>query len=666
MLALRAAMVLKWRRYISYFMEAVMILFIALGLVILALAVQATPVVVPLGSLQVSRVEQGWGTPRANLSVDGNPLRIGGVSYSNGIGTHANAIFAVKLDGKGDRFRASAGMDDEKNGAGHAQFSVWTKSRKLAESPMMQGNQKAHQFDLDIRGLDSITLRVETDNIDSAHADWADAAVTMLDDSVKPEIIAQPSDKSVPEVARIVPGKPRINGPSIVGCTPGHDFLFLVPVSAACEVTVTAKGLPAGLSIDSHTGIISGRVKSAGVSVVTIKVSGKLGSHQRTLKIVAGEGKLALTPPMGWNSWNCWAGAIDDAKVRAAADSFVKSGLAAHGYQYVNIDDCWQAGREANGTILPNAKFPNMPALTDYVHSKGLKVGLYSSPGPQTCGGYEGSYKHEAQDAATWAAWGFDYIKYDWCSYGSIAKPGLAEMIKPYRLMRQALDKAERDIVYSYCQYGMGDVWKWGTKEGGNLWRTTGDITDSWASMTANALWQTRIAEYQSPGHWSDPDMLVLGYVGWGPSLHPTRLTPQAQLTHMTLWCMLASPLLIGCDLERLDPFTLDLLTNDEVLAVNQDELGKQATRVLERERVQVWVKPLADGSHALAVVNLNPEQVNFSFTMAECGIPEGVSARNLWTQKPAGTLLKRMSMKVGGQGSAMFKLSMPKRSAAK
>ncbi len=534
----------------------------ALGLVVLAAAAYAAPVSVPLSSLQIERIEQGWGNPHADLSVDGNPIKIGGTSYSKGIGTHANSIFAVKFSGKGIRFTSAVGIDDEKAGAGgHAVFSVWANGKKLVESPMMRGGQKAHVIDLDVSKLDVIVLKVDTDNIDSAHADWADATVSMLDDSVKPEIIATPADKSVPVVAHIVPGKPRINGPSVVGCTPGYDFVYLVPVSAACPVTVTAKGLPSGLSLDSKTGIITGRVKSAGSYTVTLKVSGSLGSHQRSLKIVAGKDKLALTPPMGWNSWNCWAGAIDDAKVRAAADAFVKSGLASHGYQFVNIDDCWQAGRDANGNVLPNSKFPDMPALADYVHSKGLKVGLYSSPGPQTCGGYEGSYQHEEQDAMTWAAWGFDYVKYDWCSYGNIAKPGLAEMIKPYRVMRKALDKAPRDIVYSYCQYGMGEPWKWGPKEGGNLWRTTGDITDSWGSMIGTSLWQTNIAEYSSPGHWNDPDMLVLGWVGWGPSLHPTRLTPQEQLTHMTLWCINASPLLIGCDLDRLDSYTLDLLT---------------------------------------------------------------------------------------------------------
>ena len=226
------------------------------------------------------------------------------------------------------------------------------------------------------------------------------------------------------------------------------------------------------------------------------------------------------------------------------------------------------------GVIQTNEKFPDMKALADYVHSKGLKLGIYSSPGPKTCAGFAASYQNEEQDASTYASWGIDYLKYDWCSYGGIAKDGsLAELQKPYRVMRDALDECGRDIVYSFCQYGMGDVWKWGAEVGGNCWRTTGDINDSWGSMSGIGFGQDGHEKYASPGHWNDPDMLVVGKVGWGPNLHPTGLTPNEQMTHISLWCLLSSPLLIGCDLSDMDQFTLDLLTNDEVLDVNQDPL---------------------------------------------------------------------------------------------
>jgi len=289
---------------------------------------------------------------------------------------------------------------------------------------------------------------------------------------------------------------------------------------------------------------------------------------------------IALTPPLGWNSWNAWGLSVDDEKVRAAADAFVDNGLADHGWTFINIDDGWEAPeRLPDGSITGNEKFPDFKNLSDYVHSKGLKLGIYSGPGPMTCGGYLASYQHEYQDAATWAKWGIDYIKYDWCSYRNIAKDNsLEELQKPYILMRKALDAVNRDIVYSLCQYGMGDVWKWGADVGGNLWRTTGDIRDTWASMSGIGFRQDKMSPFASPGHWNNPDMLVVGWVGWGPNLHPTRLTPDEQYTHISLWALLSAPLLIGCDLTRLDDFTLNLLTNDEVLGQDATELFNYLT----------------------------------------------------------------------------------------
>ena len=322
---------------------------------------------------------------------------------------------------------------------------------------------------------------------------------------------------------------------------------------------------------------------------VILHASNGAGEAHRKFKIVCGD-KIALTPPLGWNSWNCFAVAVDDAKVRSAADAMVRSGLTQHGWTYINIDDCWEIKpgsddpllkgqpRDANGMINTNKKFPDMKALCEYIHGKGLKAGIYSSPGPTTCAGFTASYKYETQDAKRYAQWGFDYLKYDWCSYGNIAKTetDLPKLKKPYFVMRRALNRVDRDIVFSLCQYGMGDVWKWGAEVGGNCWRTTGDIGDSWGSMAGIGFSQNGHEKYAGPGHWNDPDMLVVGMVGWG-DLHPTGLTPNEQYTHISLWCLLAAPLLIGCDMAQLDDFTLGLLTNDEVLEVNQDPLGKQA-----------------------------------------------------------------------------------------
>jgi len=239
---------------------------------------------------------------------------------------------------------------------------------------------------------------------------------------------------------------------------------------------------------------------------------------------------LARTPPMGWNSWNHFAEKVDDRGVRQAADAMVSSGMAAAGYTYINIDDTWEAGRDAQGNILANLKFPDMKALADYVHSKGLKLGIYSSPGPLTCGGYAGSYLHEEQDARTYAAWGVDYLKYDWCSAGRIYTD--ADLRAIYQKMGAALASSGRPIVFSLCEYGTADVWTWGPKVGGNLWRTTGDISDNWKSMSKIGFDQGRLAPFAGPGHWNDPDMLEVGNGGMtavDPQGVPRKLAPMPE-----------------------------------------------------------------------------------------------------------------------------------------
>lgn len=409
---------------------------------------------------------------------------------------------------------------------------------------------------------------------------------------------------------------------------------------------------------------MSGSAKDAGTSIVTLTVSGPKGKASRKLVIVAGRDKLALTPPLGWNSWNVWAGAVDDQKVRAAGDQFIQTGLAAHGYSYVNIDDCWQGTRAASGVLQPNSKFPDMKATSDYLHSKGLKMGIYSSPGPKTCAGFEGSYQHEGQDAQTWAEWGVDYLKHDWCSYGSVATgEGLERQIRPYRTMRTALDAAPRDIVYSLCQYGMGDVWKWGDRPDvrANSWRTTGDITDTWNSMAGIGFVHSDRSPYVKPGGWNDPDMLVVGRVGWGPNLHPTRLNPHEQVTHMSLWSLLASPLLIGCDLTRLDPFTKALLMNDEVLDVNQDPLGRAAVRVMQSDQTEAWARPLFDGTQAVGLFNRGWEPADVTVKLSDLKLTGPQPIRDLWLRKNLGRKTE-LTFRVPAHGALLLKVGKPQR----
>ena len=356
---------------------------------------------------------------------------------------------------------------------------------------------------------------------------------------------------------------------------------------------------------------------------------------------------LARTPPMGWNSWNHFAEKVDDAIVRRAADAMVTSGMAAAGYVYINIDDTWEAGRDAQGNILTNKKFPDMKALADYVHSKGLKLGLYSSPGPVTCGGYTGSYGHEEQDAKTYAAWGIDYLKYDWCSAGRLYRD--ADLRAIYQRMGEALLNSGRPIVFSLCEYGMGDVWTWAPAVSGNLWRTTGDISDHWESMANIGFNQGRLAPYAGPGHWNDPDMLEVGNGG---------MSATEYRTHFSLWCLLDAPLMAGNDLSTMSLETRDILANREVIALDQDALGLEATRILEKGGIEVWAKPLQGGGLAVGLFNRGPEARPAAFTWAELGSPaKPASVRDLWNHADLGVDAEGFKGSVPSHGVVLLRL---------
>ena len=337
-------------------------------------------------------------------------------------------------------------------------------------------------------------------------------------------------------------------------------------------------------------------------------------------KTVASNG-AAKTPPMGWNSWNKFSNKVNDKLVREMADVMVSSGMRDAGYVYINIDDTWEGTRDAEGNLRPNFKFPDMKALADYVHARGLKIGVYSSPGPKTCGGYEGSYGHEVQDAKTLAAWGIDYLKYDWCSAGKIYD-GKTEVPAVYQRMGQALADSGRPIVFSLCEYGMMDPWKWGAQVGGSLWRTAGDISDSWESMTEIGFSQSEVASYAGPGHWNDPDMLEVGNGG---------MTEDEYRTHMTLWSMLAAPLIAGNDLREMSASTKSILLNKEVIAIDQDALGAQGHRLSQSGDQEIWIKPLSGGAVAVALFNRSGSAVPMKVGLKELGIPPGVSVRDLW-----------------------------------
>lgn len=355
---------------------------------------------------------------------------------------------------------------------------------------------------------------------------------------------------------------------------------------------------------------------------------------------------LAKTPPMGWNSWNGYACDINEKVIKATADAIASNGMKDAGYQYIVIDDCWHGSRDSLGFIHPNPQhFPSgMKALADYVHSKGLKFGIYSDAGIQTCGGKPGSRGHEYQDAITYAQWGVDYLKYDWCNTGQIN----AE--EAYKTMRDALYSAKRPVVLSICEWGSNKPWTWG-KEVGHLWRTTGDITHCWNCELGHGIWsswgimkildmQKDIRTYAGPGHWNDPDMME---VGNGMKVNEDR-------AHFTLWCMLAAPLIAGNDVTKMTKETLDIFTNKEVIAVDQDTLGIQGFKFLDYGDMQVWVKPLANGAMAVCFLNRGESVQKIEMDWKEYIIEDSYSGiynkmsektfniRDLWTKKDIGT----------------------------
>ena len=617
-----------------------------------------------LDTLDLSLVQQDIKEARAGESVRGSAMSLGGEVYAHGIGTAAVSMFMVDLKGTALRFRSFAGVDDATKGRGSAAFGVWVDGERKAESPVLHGNDTPHYFDVDLAGAQLLLLVVSDGGDGNAndYANWA-GAVLILDPgkAERPEPVLPGEEE--PVIATGVPPEPAIHGPRITGATPGRPFLFLVPATGEGPLTFSAQHLPEGLQLDVQTGIISGALADAGITDVALTVTGPKGAATQTLTIVGGEDQLALTPPMGWNSWNVWGLEVDDAKVRAAADYMVSSGLAAHGYQYINLDDAWEADRGPDGEILCNERFPDMKALGDYIHSKGLKFGIYSSPGPKTCGGYTGSYQHEQQDAQTYARWGVDYLKYDWCSYQGVAGGSDREaLMKPYRIMRDALDTCDRDIVYSLCQYGMGDVWEWGAEVGGNLWRTTGDIADSWNSMSKIGFAQNGLEPWAGPGHWNDPDMLVVGIVGWGKTMRPTPLTKNQQVAHITLWTVLAAPLLLGCDLAQLDAFTVALMTNDEVIDVNQDRLGKQGWRCAGDPWSETWMKPLYDGTLAVALFNRIPVKTTLTARWGDLAISGTQPVRDLWQRKDLPPADTAFSAEVPAHGAVLVKIGTPKK----
>jgi len=375
---------------------------------------------------------------------------------------------------------------------------------------------------------------------------------------------------------------------------------------------------------------------------------------------------VAQTPPMGWNSWNFFAERVTDKDIRGAADQLVATGMKDAGYIYVNIDDTWEDKRDASGVLHTNSKFPDMKALADYVHSKGLKIGIYSGPGTKTCGGFAASLGHEEQDAEMYAQWGFDYLKYDLCSFipdvmqkqapndkAAQMKLMIDAYVKMGNALKAATAKTGRPIVFSLCQYGWDSVWEWAPELGGNLWRTTGDIDPHWDRIYSIASQQAGLEKYAGPGHWNDPDMLEVGN---------GKLTLAENRTHFSWWAMFAAPLLAGNDLPNMKPEIKAILTNKDVIAIDQDPLGKQGKRAYSDGEVEVWTRELQGGALAIAVINVGSDRYSthpFHLDLTRLGLGAQQSGKDLWTGETV-TLTNNQPVELPSHDILLVRLDHP------
>ncbi|MDQ8203500.1 NPCBM/NEW2 domain-containing protein [Pelagicoccus sp. SDUM812003] len=648
-----------------------------------------------LSELDVSRIEQGWGTATSDATVYSQKISIAGQVFDRGIGTHSESIIPLALNGQAVRISGLVGLDDETEGRGSVVFSIVADGIELWRSGVMTPGVQAEPFALDLSGVNSLQLVAGDagDGTDYDHADWADLKIVMLGD-------AQPTLDLPPEEEPVIltppaPATPRVNGPSVFGVRPGAPFLYNIPASGERPMSFAVDGLPEGLSIDADSGHITGAIAERGEYTVTLRAENDLGQDEKSFRIVVGD-KIALTPPMGWSSWNCWGDAVSQEKVLSSARAMAEKGLSQYGWTYINIDDGWQGKRGGPlNAIQPNKKFPDMKALADEIHELGLKFGIYSGPWRGTYAGYVGGssdnadgtydwvesgdvnefyklnkdpdapdakpnwvnwkfgeYSFAENDAKQWAEWGVDYLKYDWFPNDP---PHVREM-------SEALRATGRDMIYSLSNTGIYDYAP-DYVELANLWRTTGDIIDRWESVERIGFLQDRWAGYTGPGHWSDPDMLVLGKVGWGPSLHDTHLSPDEQYTHISLWSLLSAPLILGCDLAQLDEFTISLLTNHEVLAINQDVLGKQATQISNDDGKVVYAKTLEDGSYAVGLFNRseNEKVVEVKWgpwgTLATPDAGETFTVRDLWRQENIGDFSRSFDATVAPHGVVLIRL---------
>jgi len=639
-----------------------------------------------LDELSIPVFSQGIPAVVVNRNAGNDSLRIGSARYDRGLGVHSTSILYFLMNGRAHGFSAVVGADDQANPSMITRFYVVGDKKILFASGDMRAGDPPKQVHVNLEGIQRLGLLVTNDK-DAArnYSDWADAKFIMSGGSLPRSI---PNDDEKYILTPPPPALPRINSPKVFGARPGNPFLFTVVATGETPITYSVDNLPEGLVVNAATGIISGSVTQGGVYHARMKAKNRKGETTKDLVIKIGD-TIALTPPMGWNGWNSWAREIDKEKVLASADAMVKMELNRHGWTYINIDDAWQGQRGGKWNALqPNEKFPGFKAMVDEIHAKGLKLGVYSTPWISSYAGYPGGssdfrngeypdsirqnkrayrhtgkYRFEKEDALQMAEWGVDYLKYDW----------RIDLVSAER-MAAALKNTGRDILYSLSNsapFALAGDWA----RIANAWRTGPDIRDSWQSLYTSVFTLDKWAPYGGPGHWNDPDMMILGNVTTGAKMHPTRLTPDEQYSHVSLFSLLSAPLLIGCPIEQLDAFTLNLLTNDEVIDIDQDPLGKPARLVATENDVQVWLKTLEDGSYAVGMFNIDgfgktpasyfrwgdEKAKTFTLDLAKLGLKGRYTIRNVWKQQDMGEYSGVFTTEIRHHGVMLIRLSQQK-----
>jgi alpha-galactosidase len=610
---------------------------------------------------------------RPGKTVGNKTPSLGGTPMPDAFGMVGNCILNYDLKGKAERLSGVIGVDDSVDKAitESIEVQVYGDNKRLWSSGPMKAGDKPIPLDVDVKGVKRLELFQDFsgNQFMKVQVAWAHMALTYTG-TAPVAVFPRPTPfAGKPFITPAGPETPRITGARVFGVRPGSPFLFTVTASGRKPMTFSAKNLPQELHLNADTGQITGCLRTKGEYRVALTARNELGTSERELRIVVGD-NISLTPAMGWSTWNAYLKQIDQLKVQKAAEFLVSTGLKDHGYLYVNIDDGWQGTRGGKDNALqPNDQFPDMKGLCDTIHRLGLKAGIYHTPWMSSygrfCGGTaatpDGKWDPEHpvfavgpcsflnQDAKQWAEWEIDYCKWDWI----LDSPDRA---KDIMAVSDALKQSGRDMVCALSNRAVIELGPTFVAQA-NSWRITNDFLPHWTYLANIAFCGDRWSQYAGPGHWPDMDMLVCG-VAWGRKV---ELTPDEQYLEMSMWCLMSSPLLISCELDKLDEFTLRLLTNDEVLDINQDPLGKPARRTLTRGPLEVWVRELEDGSKAIGFVNRGREPLEETVDLKALGLNGKYQVRDLWKRADVGTVEGKITVSPAPHGVQLYRFTPTK-----